>query len=556
MKERRVKSAEVKTEVVFAMDLIGQLRDGRLRVPKFQRPFVWNHEKVRRLLDSILRGYPIGSVFVWETVNRYDNLDHVGPVAVEIDHPHEPTPVGYLLDGHQRLSTLMGTLAATDDELNRSKSTQFRVYFNLESEDFEHSRAERSHLFPIWRLMDTSTFLDECERLRREAPSLETAARWIATARRLVDTFQKCAIGVTRVFHKEMKEAIEAFTRLNTEGQKMTPDQVFFALAYREGKYNLAAQLDRIIEDVLAPRQYHDISRTALLRVVLAALERDIYSRAVDWRDLVEKEHDRLPAVIESCRQSLDQTLRFLHDRIGASSQKTLPYALQLVFLNEFFRVSPDEPEQHALDTLERWFWVSSFSGAFMVGSSARFNEVIAEARSLARGDSATGVLDLDAPALPQPPSFHPRAARVRAFFLFMKHLKPLSPRDSKPVLGVLDHGIRDALLIFRDVDVDQEIRRNLANRVLVGKDFQGEPLLWFNLLSTHSEESRRPVLDSHGISEEAWDALQQNDVNRFIEERRKRLRKAEIEFMKEKGVVPPRIGEEDLVDLPDDAES
>lgn len=75
-----------------------------------------------------------------------------------------------------------------------------------------------------------------------------------------------------------------------------------------------------------------------MLRVVLAALERDIYSRAVDWRQLVHGQGKNLPQVLQACESSLRLALDFLATRIGATSQKALPYALQLVVLSEFYR--------------------------------------------------------------------------------------------------------------------------------------------------------------------------------------------------------------------------
>jgi hypothetical protein len=539
-----MKTTTVKSEVMFVWDLLAQLRAGRLRVPRFQRPFVWNHEKIRRLLDSIQRGYPIGSVFVWETSQRFANLESVGPAKVETDLPEEPAPVGYLLDGHQRLATLMGALAASEKELSEWKDGRFRVSYDLVKREFEHTRGQSANLFPLWRLMDTSSFLDQCELIRRE--NSRDAPEWIKTAKGLAQTFQNCAVGVTRVYHTELSEAVEAFTRLNTEGRRMTPDQIFFALTYREKGFDLPAAVDAIIEDVLKPARYDDINRTILLRVVLAALERDIYETAVDWRELVTREGDeKLREVSDRCRMSLKRALEFLEHTLGASSQKALPYGLQLVLLSEFFRACPDcvrNAPKDVLSTLERWFWVSSFSGAFMVGSSARFNEAITDARKLARGEPTT--IDLLVPALPQPQRFHPRAARVRAFFLFLKSLRPQRPDNGQPIENVLNEGFRDAVLIWRNDDED--LRVDLANRALLGASFDGDPLNEFRRLQNESPGFREGVLASHAISEDAWQWLLAGDATQFLDARRNELIRQELVFMDKKGIAKPRSSKPD----------
>ena len=48
-------------------DLIRELEKGVIQIPQFQRDFVWSLEKTTGLLDSILRGYPIGTFILWKT---------------------------------------------------------------------------------------------------------------------------------------------------------------------------------------------------------------------------------------------------------------------------------------------------------------------------------------------------------------------------------------------------------------------------------------------------------------------------------------------------------
>ena len=47
-------------------DLISEIQKGQIKIPKFQRDFVWSIDKTAKLLDSILKGYPIGiSIYYW-----------------------------------------------------------------------------------------------------------------------------------------------------------------------------------------------------------------------------------------------------------------------------------------------------------------------------------------------------------------------------------------------------------------------------------------------------------------------------------------------------------
>ena len=47
--------------------VLDDVRTGRIGLPDLQRPFVWKNDKVRKLLDSMLHGYPIGYIMLWDS---------------------------------------------------------------------------------------------------------------------------------------------------------------------------------------------------------------------------------------------------------------------------------------------------------------------------------------------------------------------------------------------------------------------------------------------------------------------------------------------------------
>ena len=48
-------------------DLLSDVKNGRIGLPDLQRPFVWKDNKVRELLDSMMKGYPIGYIMLWSS---------------------------------------------------------------------------------------------------------------------------------------------------------------------------------------------------------------------------------------------------------------------------------------------------------------------------------------------------------------------------------------------------------------------------------------------------------------------------------------------------------
>ena len=73
MSDDRQKRTEVVPEVVFLGKLVKRVAAGKIRVPKFQRDFVWKQSDLSALLDSVLRGFPIGSILVWDTEKHIES---------------------------------------------------------------------------------------------------------------------------------------------------------------------------------------------------------------------------------------------------------------------------------------------------------------------------------------------------------------------------------------------------------------------------------------------------------------------------------------------------
>ena len=48
-------------------DIIRNIENGIYQIPKFQRGFVWDKNKSAKLIESLLKGYPIGSFILWKT---------------------------------------------------------------------------------------------------------------------------------------------------------------------------------------------------------------------------------------------------------------------------------------------------------------------------------------------------------------------------------------------------------------------------------------------------------------------------------------------------------
>ena len=184
---------EVRPEVVFLSELLEELTRGKLRIPRFQRPFVWRREQMTDLLDSVYKQYPIGSLLVWETDLEVSTLDQLGPFSFpSITNGR----VGYLLDGHQRLATLASALVphnAKGGYKNEEDPARWELCWNMESARFQHGHAENDPgvLFPLTALLDTLLFIEAVERTRQALRSQpELAESYTVGVSQLARAFQ------------------------------------------------------------------------------------------------------------------------------------------------------------------------------------------------------------------------------------------------------------------------------------------------------------------------------------------------------------------------------
>jgi len=111
-------------------ELVNKVQRGELVLPEMQRRYIWPATRVRDLLDSLYRGYPSGTILVWETDEEMPTRE----LAVESTRMPTTSQKLLLLDGQQRVTSLSAILSGEPVRV-RSRKRPIDILFNLEHPD-------------------------------------------------------------------------------------------------------------------------------------------------------------------------------------------------------------------------------------------------------------------------------------------------------------------------------------------------------------------------------------------------------------------------------------
>src|SRR3954451_17547836 len=104
--------------------LLEDVRGERIAIPELQRPFVWDSVKVRDLMDSLYKGYPVGYLITWQSVGAHLKG---GQIAA-----HQQI----LIDGQQRITALRAAIAGLKVVDKHYRSVRIKIAFNPVTQEF------------------------------------------------------------------------------------------------------------------------------------------------------------------------------------------------------------------------------------------------------------------------------------------------------------------------------------------------------------------------------------------------------------------------------------
>ncbi len=356
--------------------LLGEVTNGNIKIPNFQREYVWEDEQIMSLLDSIYRGYPVGSLLLWATKVKLNHERNVGGFAL----PNTPVdyPVNYVLDGQQRLTTLYGVFHSDAVTEDAELASRFNVSFLPASKTFIHeSAADPSVSINLREILDTTKLL-------KALTKFNTADQAIVGD--LVEKFKDYEFPVVTIRDRTNQEVCRIFQRINSSGTSLSTLELLAAWTWSD-QFDLRTEISKLI-DKLADHGYEGVDETLIMRCLASLVTNGIEPDA-----LVDVDPVDLVAAMAKLSKSVASAIDFLGKDLRILNFVYVPFPIMLVPLVKFFAARP-KPTAEQRAELKKWFWHCSFTQRYKAGTNAFVMEDISLVSRLAKGEKVFQKLD------------------------------------------------------------------------------------------------------------------------------------------------------------------
>ncbi|SOC50277.1 Protein of unknown function DUF262 [Blastococcus aggregatus] len=233
--------------------LLEDVRRDHIAIPELQRPFVWDSVKVRDLMDSLYKGYPVGYLITWQSVGAHLKG---GEVAA-----HQQI----LIDGQQRITALRAAVAGLKVVDKRYKPVRIKIAFNPVTEEFatltpviDKNSEWISDISALFNAASTYGFYSD---YFGNNPGVDKAS--VEANIGHLEQIKNAQIGIIALNDDlDVETVSEIFIRINSKGVPLSSADFAMSKIATYGKRgrNLRKLIDYFCHLAVAPHAYADIA--------------------------------------------------------------------------------------------------------------------------------------------------------------------------------------------------------------------------------------------------------------------------------------------------------
>lgn len=354
-------------------DLISEIQKGQIKVPKFQRNFVWSLDKTAKLLDSILKWYPIGTFILRETNERLNDIKNIG--NLELPPIPDDIKVQYVLDWQQRITSLYAAfLGAKIKKDGEKKITNYAdIYVDLdgdiENNDDQIVISEKPEEWTFITLHEILNFNDNLLEIKEKYTDEQ-----FKTIHQYSQTFSTYDFSTIVLRKEDVDSAIEVFTRINTWGQTLTLFEIMSAKTYDEEQdFDMEDKFHRLLKE-LEEIKYDTISSSLILSVISLILSKN---KECKRKVILQLDKQAIINVWEDVISALKESIDYFRSVYRIPVSALLPYDSLLVPFSYFFYHNKEKPKGEQIKFLEEFFWRMSLSFRYSSSTESKLAQDI-----------------------------------------------------------------------------------------------------------------------------------------------------------------------------------
>ena len=351
-------------------DLISERTQGGIQIPEIQRSYVWKRSQIAKLLDSIYRGFPTGSILLWDTSQNVILKEMKTSLGRDVRPDFIPKIV---LDGQQRLTSLGRVF-------DRTTPKQDHIIFNVITEVFE-PYSPRNSSDPRWidvthLLTDEITELDVLERLEDTGViDRNDREQKREIHRRLVKlaAIREYQYPVEIVREDDLEVVTEVFIRVNSGGTRLREAELALARLAWKLPGSIVGPFERM-EDACEERGFELDARFLMRSLISTATHQ---SRFRDLKTFWERPVGEIEQAWKRTEKGLRLSLDFVEGNVGIPGSELLPSQFSLIPLIVIF-----SERKHLSGTeereLRRWFLLANTFSRYAGQSESTLNQDLA----------------------------------------------------------------------------------------------------------------------------------------------------------------------------------
>lgn len=416
-------------------NLLGAIEQGQIKIPQFQRDFVWTMQKSAGLIDSVIKGYPIGTFIFWRTKERLRSVKDIGKQV--LPEPEQGEFVDYVLDGQQRLTSLFASLRGVILTREDGREDDFsKIFIDLEAQESDQivitdieGKDEKS-------LISVSKLLTGGLKLLVSYP--EHYHDKLDTYKNRIESYQ---YSIIQVKDAPIEIATEIFTRINVGGKPLSLFEIMVAKTFdHEKQFDLAEKFQELVDN-LKPFDYETISDATVLQIVSIILSKECKRQVIlglDKNDFVN--------TWDKAKDSIERTVEYFKNYYRIPVSQLLPYNALIAPFSYFFFYHPDKPTGDKQRFLEDFFWRCSLSGRYSSAVESKLAQDVKRIDQILSGElpSYDWSIDTSDEFIKNNGWFSAARSYIKAILCIYAYLQPKSFNDNS-IVNISNYWLKQA---------------------------------------------------------------------------------------------------------------